>query len=73
VYRFWQRGAGYDRCLYEPKAIWNAIEYIHQNPVRAGLCRRAEEWEWSSARATSSAVDQVPIKLSLKRLPARPG
>jgi len=27
-----------------------AIEYVLQNPVRAGLCRRAEDWPWSSAR-----------------------
>ena len=24
--------------------------YIHNNPVRRGLCRRAVDWKWSSAR-----------------------
>jgi hypothetical protein len=24
------------------------VEYIHLNPVRAGLVKRAEEWQWSS-------------------------
>jgi REP element-mobilizing transposase RayT len=24
-----------------------AVAYVHQNPVRAGLCNRAEEWRWS--------------------------
>jgi putative transposase len=28
----------------------HACEYILQNPVRAGLCERAEEWPWSAAR-----------------------
>lgn len=28
-----------------------AIPYVEQNPVRAGLCERAEDWRWSSARA----------------------
>ena len=23
------------------------MEYIHLNPVRAGLVKRAEEWQWS--------------------------
>lgn len=33
-------------------AHWVAgVRYVELNPVRAGLCRRAEEWPWSSARA----------------------
>jgi hypothetical protein len=24
------------------------VEYIDLNPVRAGLVKRAEEWQWSS-------------------------
>ena len=24
------------------------MEYIHLNPLRAGLVKRAEEWQWSS-------------------------
>ena len=48
-YRFWQRGGGYDRNLTEPRAIHEAIEYIHGNPVRRGLVERAEDWPWSSA------------------------
>ena len=27
-----------------------AVEYVLQNPVRAGLCRRADAWPWSGAR-----------------------
>ena len=26
----------------------NTVEYIHLNPVRRGLVRRAEDWKWSS-------------------------
>jgi putative transposase len=48
-YRFWQRGRGYDRNTWEPRYIWELIDYIHQNPVRRGLCERPEEWVWSSA------------------------
>ena len=28
--------------------LWMAIRYIARNPVEAGLCPRAEEYEWSS-------------------------
>ncbi len=54
VHRFWQRGGGFDRNLYERDAIQKAVEYIHGNPVRRGLVERAEGWEWSSAREYSS-------------------
>jgi putative transposase len=27
-----------------------ATEYVVQNPVRGGLCRRADDWPWSGAR-----------------------
>jgi len=49
-YRFWQRGGGYDRNLYEPAVIHQQIDYFHGNPVKRGLCQKAEEWPWSSAR-----------------------
>jgi len=34
-----------------------AARYVENNPVRAGLCRRAEDWHWSSARAHILGVD----------------
>jgi putative transposase len=32
-----------------PHNCWRTLEYIHQNPVRAGLSREAEHYAWSSA------------------------
>ena len=26
------------------------LRYIHRNPVKAGLCERPEDWDWSSFR-----------------------
>lgn len=49
-FRFWQEGSGYDRNLHSAAAIEAAIEYIHMNPVRRGLCERVIDWRWSSAR-----------------------
>lgn len=48
--RFWQPGGGYDGNEDDPRAIHEIIEYIHNNPVRAGLVTRAIDWKWSSAR-----------------------
>jgi hypothetical protein len=32
--------------------LWHVAAYIVLNPVSAGLCRRPEEWPWSSHMAT---------------------
>ena len=31
------------------------IHYIEDNPVKAGLVERPEEWQWSSARIRANA------------------
>jgi len=49
-YRFWLDGGGYDQNVVEFSAVHNVTEYIHNNPVRAGLCEYAEAWKWSSAQ-----------------------
>ncbi|MBI4874775.1 MAG: transposase [Acidobacteria bacterium] len=43
----------YYSCALDQAAAWEALRYVELNPVRAGLVRRAWEWEWSSARAHS--------------------
>lgn len=50
AFRFWQEGPGCDRNLFQPKTIQASIAYLHRNPVRAKLCKRALDWQWSSAR-----------------------
>jgi putative transposase len=49
-FRFWQEGPGFDRNLFSRKAIESSIDYIHNNPVKRGLCQKATDWKWSSAR-----------------------
>jgi len=36
--------------LYSPKVIWQKLDYIHQNPVKAGIADKPEEYLYSSAR-----------------------
>jgi len=40
----------YDFNLYSEKKILEKLQYMHQNPVKAGLAARAVDWRWSSAR-----------------------
>jgi putative transposase len=50
AFRFWQEGPGYDRNLQYDKSILASIDYLHNNPVRRGLCKDAKQWFWSSIR-----------------------
>jgi putative transposase len=50
VFRFWQEGGGDDRNVFTGPAMAASLDSIHGNPVRRGLCRRAVDWRWSSAR-----------------------
>jgi putative transposase len=58
AFRFWQEGSGYDRNLQSEASVMAAIEYIHNNPVRRGLCARAVDWYWSSARFYATVPPQ---------------
>ncbi len=51
----WQ-GRYFDRALRTVKEYREKVDYIHQNPVRAGLVERAEDWLWSSAREYSGTL-----------------
>jgi len=48
----------YSSCALGPAHLWLALRYVEQNPVRAALVQRAEEWEWSSARAHLAGQDR---------------
>ena len=41
----------FDRFIRDETHLHRAIAYVHDNPVKAGLVGRAEEWPYSSARA----------------------
>jgi len=40
----------WDRYIRNERHFQNAVAYIHRNPVKAGLCAKPEDWDWSSAR-----------------------
>ena len=46
---FWQKRY-YDFNIRNRPQFVEKLRYIHRNPVKAGLCERPEDWEWSSFR-----------------------
>ncbi|MBX3377454.1 MAG: transposase [Phycisphaeraceae bacterium] len=61
VERFWQAGGGYDRNVRLEREYRDILDYIHHNPVKAGLVERAVDWVWSSARWYAGERDGVAI------------
>ena len=55
-YQFWQRNSLsielYSKVVFEQK-----LQYIHQNPVKAGLCNFPEEYYYSSAKYYETGID----------------
>ena len=47
--RFWQ-AKSYIFHIHSERKLLEKLDYMHLNPVRAGLVARAEDWRWSSAR-----------------------
>ncbi len=45
---FWHREF-WDRYIRDEEHYYDTIEYIHNNPVKARLVKKAEDWPWSSA------------------------
>jgi REP element-mobilizing transposase RayT len=44
--------------LVSGKFVRQKISYIHDNPVRAGLCDNPWDWKWSSYRGLHPAITE---------------
>ena len=61
----------FDRALRTVKEYNEKIQYIHLNPVRAGLVRRPEDWPWSSVHDYTGSLNcapKTPSGLSIDRV-----
>ena len=47
-YQFWQYG-NHPEEIFTNKFMWSKLDYIHLNPVRAGLVQKASHYIYSSA------------------------
>ena len=54
---FWQKRY-YDFNVRNAHQFSEKLRYIHRNPVRRGLCRRPEDWEWSSFRPYATGIER---------------
>ena len=73
------RGRGWKHSLWDhhPNAkrlpteeiFLQKVRYLHQNPVRAGLVERAEDYRWSSARYWSGKPgEDEPLKIDMDHI-----
>ena len=51
---FWQREY-WDRYTRNVRHFYKTVDYIHQNPVKAGLVEKATDWPWSTAKVWADA------------------
>jgi putative transposase len=59
--RLWQPRY-FDNIIRHAGELWKKLEYIHNNPVAAGLVAIATDWRWSSCGAfTPSGTPPIPI------------
>jgi len=71
VFRYWQEGSGFDRNLFTIQAVQASLDYIHLNPVKRGLCLKARDWRWSSARYyESDGAERDELLPTIAPLPA---
>ncbi len=47
-YQFWQYG-NHAEEIYTEKFMWSKLDYIHMNPVRAGIVLKVEDYIYSSS------------------------
>ena len=47
--------------LFTEKVFWQKVDYIHNNPVKAGLCKYPEEYKYSSAKYHVLQIDEFGL------------
>ena len=58
-YQVWQEGS-HPEAIFTEKFARQKMDYIHMNPVRAGLVQSPEQWLYSSARAYILGEETYP-------------
>ena len=58
-YQVWQEGS-HPEAIFTEKFARQKMDYIHMNPVKAGLVKTADEWPYSSARAYLLSEETYP-------------
>jgi REP element-mobilizing transposase RayT len=59
TYQVWQEGS-HPEAIFTRKFAKQKMDYIHLNPVRAGMVKTAVKWPYSSARAYLLGKETYP-------------
>jgi REP element-mobilizing transposase RayT len=62
-YQFWQYG-NHAEEIYTQEFMWSKLDYIHLNPVRAGIVEKASEYIYSSASNYVYGKGKVEVLLA---------
>ena len=74
-----ERSRGYKYSLWEhhpntkiltsEEVVMQKVNYVHQNPVRAGLVSKAEDYRWSSVRCwKGQPLDDEPLLVDIDQI-----
>ena len=67
-YSLWEHDSEVFQITSE-STFMQKVNYIHQNPVRAGLVARAEDYPWSSARFWSKCPNEdEPLSVDIEKI-----
>ena len=62
------------RLLLTENMLMQRVHYTHQNPVRADLVKKPEEYRWSSIRYWSGRIlEDEPLRMDIDRIKWRSG
>lgn len=59
TYQVWQEGS-HPEAVFSEKFARQKMDYIHMNPVKAGLVSTPDQWRYSSARAYLLGEETYP-------------
>jgi REP element-mobilizing transposase RayT len=67
-YSLWQHDSDVFSVTSEA-TFMQKVNYIHQNPVRAGLVERAEDYRWSSVRLWNKCpIEDEPLRVDIDKI-----
>ena len=66
-YKVWQDG-NRPMALYSNKFIWQKLDYIHNNPIEAGIVETAEDYLYSSARNYAEMESVLNVELLTREM-----
>jgi len=61
-YQLWQYG-NHAEEIYSYKFMWSKLDYIHLNPVKAGIVEKASYYRYSSASNYVNNEGLIAIKI----------